>query len=88
METAVAELMPPPVARKAVESPDEFLSRRRGCALTGLTPAQFQELVDNGFIEYRVGFGRIPERYSKRSILAVRQQLIRPATRSAADLGR
>jgi hypothetical protein len=67
---------------------DVFLSGRRGAIAAGVTQAQLKKLAEQGYIEMRIGVGGIAPKYSRRSCVALRKQMIRPATRMVEDIPR
>jgi hypothetical protein len=63
---------------------DWLLGAKAG-RIAGVPAKQIPHLAAQGLLETRVAIGNMPARYSRRSCLALRKQLIRPVTRTVAD---
>jgi uncharacterized protein (UPF0261 family) len=57
----------------------------KAARITGVPAKQIPQLAAQGLLEMRIAIGAVPARYSRRSCLALRKQLIRPVTRTVAD---
>ena len=71
------------IASADVETKDEaeFVSAREAARLSGLPPKSIARIAEQGYLDVRLGIGDVPARYSRASCLALRDQLVRKATK-------